>query len=239
MRAPAFKKLGGLKGDRLSRMPRGFDKEHPAADLLQQKQFLGAREEAAEFATSPAFYKELLATFAALVPLCRFLNEPLDRARAKRDPSRYSSDIRRLRAITQIRPDHSGRQMRRRSRAHRMIARSRHRQPFRRAIKKSTAPAASAAAPASSCCEVAPARMPSATIDARIGHHRAERRGELRRAHDVSSGARRRRTSVAVHTARYITSRATALTAANCTNDPVSASVSATAAVNRIAFDGV
>ncbi len=26
---------------------------------------------------SPTFYKELLATFAALVPLCRFLNEPL------------------------------------------------------------------------------------------------------------------------------------------------------------------
>ena len=55
--------------------------------LLQQKQFLGAREEAAAFATSPRFYKELLATFTALVPLCRFLNEPLV-ARATRDPSR-------------------------------------------------------------------------------------------------------------------------------------------------------
>ena len=88
LRAPAFKKLGGLKGDRLSRIPRGFDKDHPAADLLQQKQFLGAREEAAEFATSPRFYKELLATFAALVPLCRFLNEPLI-ARASKDPARY------------------------------------------------------------------------------------------------------------------------------------------------------
>lgn len=88
LRSAPFKKLGGLKGERLSRVPRGFDKDHPAADLLHQKQFLGAREEAAEFATSPKFYKELLATFAALVPLCRFLNEPLV-ARAKRDPSLF------------------------------------------------------------------------------------------------------------------------------------------------------
>jgi uncharacterized protein (TIGR02453 family) len=97
VKAAPFKKLGGLKGERLSRVPRGFDKDHPAADLLQQKQFLGAREEAAEFATSPAFYKELLATFAALVPLCRFLNEPLV-ARAERDPSRFvTADPRRAR----------------------------------------------------------------------------------------------------------------------------------------------
>lgn len=97
VRAPAFKKLGGLKGDRLSRVPRGFDKDHPAADRLLQKQFLGAREEAAEFAASPAFYKELLATFAVLVPLCRFLNEPLV-ARAERDPSRFvAGDARRAR----------------------------------------------------------------------------------------------------------------------------------------------
>jgi uncharacterized protein (TIGR02453 family) len=68
---------GGLKGDRLTRVPRGFDKGHPAAHYLQQKQFLGFREEKAEFATEPDFYKQLLTTFAALAPLCRFLNEPL------------------------------------------------------------------------------------------------------------------------------------------------------------------
>jgi hypothetical protein len=53
------------------------------------------------------------------------------------------------------------------------------------------------------------------------------------------SGVRRRSTSVAVVTARYITRRATALTAASCTNDPVRASVSATAAENTVAFAGV
>jgi uncharacterized protein (TIGR02453 family) len=73
----AFKSIGGLNGERLSRVPPGFDKDHPAADYLQFKQFLGAREEPASFATRPDFYKQLLATFKTLAPLCAFLNEPL------------------------------------------------------------------------------------------------------------------------------------------------------------------
>jgi uncharacterized protein (TIGR02453 family) len=78
VKAPAFTKLlGGLKGDRLTRVPRGFDKAHPAAHYLQQKQFLGFREETGAFAARPDFYKHLVATFKALIPLCRFLNEPL------------------------------------------------------------------------------------------------------------------------------------------------------------------
>lgn len=78
VKAAGFTRLcGELKGDRLTRVPRGFDKDHPAAAYLQQKQFLGFREEAADFATRPDFYKQLLATFKALAPLCRFLNEPL------------------------------------------------------------------------------------------------------------------------------------------------------------------
>jgi uncharacterized protein (TIGR02453 family) len=73
----SFKALGGLKGERLSRVPRGFEKDHPAADYLQFKQFLGSREEPAAFATRPDFYKQLVATFRTLAPLCAFLNEPL------------------------------------------------------------------------------------------------------------------------------------------------------------------
>jgi uncharacterized protein (TIGR02453 family) len=88
VRASALRRLGGLQGERLSRVPRGYDKAHPAAVFLQHKQFLGAREEAAEFATRPEFYKELVATFRALLPLCRFLNEPLV-ARARQDPSQF------------------------------------------------------------------------------------------------------------------------------------------------------
>jgi uncharacterized protein (TIGR02453 family) len=85
VKAPAFRKIGGLQGDTLSRVPRGFDKAHKAAPYLMHKQFLGFREEPGSFATSKDFYKNLLATFKALTPLVRFLNEPLV---AGRSPSR-------------------------------------------------------------------------------------------------------------------------------------------------------
>jgi uncharacterized protein (TIGR02453 family) len=77
VQGPAFKKLGGLKGDTMTRVPRGFAKDHPGASFLVYRQFMGIREEAGEFALRRDFYKQLLATFAAFVPLCRFLNEPL------------------------------------------------------------------------------------------------------------------------------------------------------------------
>jgi uncharacterized protein (TIGR02453 family) len=72
-----FKKLGGLKGDCLTRVPRGYPKTHPAAHFLLHRQFMGIREEAGGFATRPDFYRQLLSTFKEFVPLCRFLNEPL------------------------------------------------------------------------------------------------------------------------------------------------------------------
>jgi uncharacterized protein (TIGR02453 family) len=77
VQAPDFKKLGGLKGDVMTRVPRGFAKDHPGAAFLVFRQFMGIREEAGEFALRRDFYQQLLATFAAFVPLCRFLNEPL------------------------------------------------------------------------------------------------------------------------------------------------------------------
>jgi uncharacterized protein (TIGR02453 family) len=75
--ASAFKKVGGLKGDCLTRVPRGFPKDHPAAPFLVFRQFMGIREEAGDFALRRDFYARLLETFTAFVPLCRFLNEPL------------------------------------------------------------------------------------------------------------------------------------------------------------------
>lgn len=69
--------LGGLEGDRLSRVPRGFSKDDPAAEYLKYRQFLGGREFPPEFATSAAFYPALITTYKAMLPLVRFLNEPL------------------------------------------------------------------------------------------------------------------------------------------------------------------
>jgi len=75
--APAFKKIGGLQGDTMTRVPRGFPKDHPAATYLMHRQFLGYREEPAALAASPAFYRQLLSTMKTIVPLVSFLNEPL------------------------------------------------------------------------------------------------------------------------------------------------------------------
>src|SRR4030095_10374129 len=69
--------VGELTGERLSRVPRGYLKDHHAAEYLHFQQFLGAHEYEASLATSPRFYRELLGVFKAVTPLVRFLNQAL------------------------------------------------------------------------------------------------------------------------------------------------------------------
>ncbi len=71
------RQIGKLEGERLQRVPRGFPKDHDAAELLKYRQFLAGRELPASVATSPKFYGTLLTVFRQVVPLTRFLNEPL------------------------------------------------------------------------------------------------------------------------------------------------------------------
>ena len=76
--APAFTRaVGELTGDRLTRVPPGYAKDHPAAHYLQFKQFLGSCEYEASFATSRRFYPELLKVFKAVAPLVQFLNDAI------------------------------------------------------------------------------------------------------------------------------------------------------------------
>ena len=77
--------FGKLGGEQLSRVPRGFTADHPAADYLKYRQFLGGRNFPAEIATTPRFYKLTLETFHALLPLIRFLNEPIVRNRRMKE----------------------------------------------------------------------------------------------------------------------------------------------------------
>ena len=58
-------------------MPRGFPKDHEAAEFLKYRQFLAGCEFPASFATSPRFYSGLLGVFRQIAPLVAFLNEPL------------------------------------------------------------------------------------------------------------------------------------------------------------------
>lgn len=76
--SPGFRRtVGQLEGERLRRVPRGFPKDHEAAEYLKFRQFLAGAEFPPVFATSPRFYPTLLAVFRRVAPLMRFLNEPL------------------------------------------------------------------------------------------------------------------------------------------------------------------
>ena len=65
----------------MTRVPRGYRPDHPAAQYLKHRQFYGGAEFPAALAHSREFYPTLLAAFRALMPLVRFLNEPLVAAR--------------------------------------------------------------------------------------------------------------------------------------------------------------
>ena len=80
--SPGFRRdVGTLAGERLQRVPRGFPKDHEAAEYLKFRQFLAGREFEPVFATSPKFYSGLLAVFKRVAPVTRFLNEPLTKPR--------------------------------------------------------------------------------------------------------------------------------------------------------------
>ncbi len=88
--SPRFKKqLGGLQGERLQRVPRGFVADHPAAEFLKYKQLYAGREPSAAETTGPRFYASLMTVFKDMMPLVTFLNEPLlgnGRASLRRPP---------------------------------------------------------------------------------------------------------------------------------------------------------
>jgi uncharacterized protein (TIGR02453 family) len=76
--SPRFRKqFGGLQGEQLQRVPRGFDKTDPAADYLRHRHFIAGASLPAALATEPAFYKTLLQHFREVVPLVGFLNAAL------------------------------------------------------------------------------------------------------------------------------------------------------------------
>jgi uncharacterized protein (TIGR02453 family) len=69
--------FGDVTGESLTRVPKGFPADHPAADLLRRKQFLLFRTLEASLATTPKLYRELAIRFEAMAPFLEFLNKPL------------------------------------------------------------------------------------------------------------------------------------------------------------------
>jgi len=70
------KHFGGLQGEQLSRMPKGFSEDHPAEHLLRQKQWFLESTIDAKFVTSPKMITELAKRFALMAPMIEFLNRP-------------------------------------------------------------------------------------------------------------------------------------------------------------------
>ena len=84
---PVRKLLGNLHGDQLSRVPRGFAPDHPAADLLRFKYYILYAELKPNLATSPKLHTQIVERFRTMVPFLRFLTESFS-AREKKPSAR-------------------------------------------------------------------------------------------------------------------------------------------------------
>ncbi|MFN8009630.1 MAG: DUF2461 domain-containing protein, partial [Terriglobia bacterium] len=84
-----FKKaFGTLEGEQLSRVPKGFPSDHPAAEFLRYKQFLISAVHPPEVALNSGLLELLRNYTQAMTPLIRFLNMPLTEERY-RNPIEY------------------------------------------------------------------------------------------------------------------------------------------------------
>ncbi len=71
------KLIGELKGDALSRSPKGFDPAHPAAEFIKMKDWVLEVALDANLATTPQLSGAIVERFRAMTPLLGYLNRPL------------------------------------------------------------------------------------------------------------------------------------------------------------------
>jgi uncharacterized protein (TIGR02453 family) len=80
--SPAFKKhYDGLERDEknmLVNVPKGYDKENPAADFLKMKSFVATKNISDAEVLSPGLINEVIQSFKALMPLIKFINRALE-----------------------------------------------------------------------------------------------------------------------------------------------------------------
>lgn len=77
--------LGEVQGEQLTRVPKGFAADHPAADWLRFKRFILYTVLEPDIATSPALLREIVQRFRAMTPFIAYLNSALAPARKKID----------------------------------------------------------------------------------------------------------------------------------------------------------
>lgn len=69
--------FGELMGEELKTAPKGFDKEHPAIDLLRKKQYLLMRSFTDKEVLDAKFIDEVIKTFNAMRPLFDYMSDVL------------------------------------------------------------------------------------------------------------------------------------------------------------------
>lgn len=77
-RPAVWKKVGEVRGDALTRPPRGYDPEHPLIADIKRKSFYSGREATEKLACSPALVGDVAAAFKSITPLMRFLCDAQD-----------------------------------------------------------------------------------------------------------------------------------------------------------------
>jgi uncharacterized protein (TIGR02453 family) len=81
----SIKLMGPVQGTKLQRVPKGFDGEHPAADLIKMKQWYWWVALDPALVTSPKLKSEIAKRFRAAAPMVELLNKPLlGKAKAER-----------------------------------------------------------------------------------------------------------------------------------------------------------
>jgi uncharacterized protein (TIGR02453 family) len=76
--AKFVRQFGGVKGDTLTRPPRGFAPDHPFIEDIRRKSFFVMHEGDAKLAASPRLVDAVAESFAAASPLLKFLCGAVD-----------------------------------------------------------------------------------------------------------------------------------------------------------------
>lgn len=85
IRSKTLRKLmGELQGEQLSRIPKGFNKDHPAEDLLRRRQWHMEAVLPPMLVTDPRVIAEIMIRFRAIAPVIEFLNQPFVKRSAPR-----------------------------------------------------------------------------------------------------------------------------------------------------------
>ena len=67
-----------MKGEKLKTSPKGFDKDHPANDLLQHKQYIFTKKVEYETIFSNEFESFIVDHFKVLLPVLNYMGDVLN-----------------------------------------------------------------------------------------------------------------------------------------------------------------